>query len=231
MAEDNESQDESIPSIDEQILKLLNKRLAVSEKQGLQHQKGNDVHLLSEEEQIIQRLSELNTGPLDLKNLRLLFQEIFSLSKKANRPRKISYLGPEATFTHMAAMNHFGRSAAYFPQLGIRDVFLEVEKERCDFGVVPVENSIEGSVNYTLDLFFESNMKICAEKYQTISHDLLSKTGRLEDIKVVYSHPQPIAQCRGWLRKNLPNASLEECSSTSFAAQKVGSIYHALLSS
>jgi chorismate mutase/prephenate dehydratase len=229
MADNHEDPTESIHSIDSQILKLLNKRLKVSEKLGLQpRDTGNaDVNLLSEEEKTIHRLSELNTGPLDPKNLRLLFQDIFSLSKEAHRPRKISYLGPEATFTHMAAMNHFGRSASYFPQLSIRDVFVEVEKERCDFGVVPVENSIEGSVNYTLDLFFESGMKICAEKYQTISHDLLSKTGRLDDIKVVYSHPQPIAQCQGWLRKNIPHARLEECSSTSFAAQKIGNIYHA----
>jgi chorismate mutase/prephenate dehydratase len=124
-------------------------------------------------------------------------------------------------------MNHFGDSASFLPQPGIRDVFLEVEKERCDFGVVPVENSIEGSVNYTLDLFLESSLKICAEKYLTISHDLLSKSKKLDEIKVVYSHPQPIAQCRGWLRKNIPNARIEECRSTSFAAQKVVDIHDA----
>ncbi|RJP79264.1 MAG: prephenate dehydratase [Desulfobacteraceae bacterium] len=229
MAENNDSLKGSIQSIDDEILKLVNKRLAVSEQLGLQQQADDnaDMNLLAEEEKEILRLSGKNTGPLDQNRLRLLFQEIFSLSIEVSRRRKISYLGPEATFTHIAAMSHFGRSASYIPQLSIRDVFIEVEKKRCDFGVVPVENSIEGSVNYTLDLFFESSMKICAEKYQTISHDLLSRTGRLEDIKVVYSHPQPIAQCRGWLRKNLPNARLEECSSTSFAAQKVGDMYHA----
>lgn len=220
---------DSIRTIDDRILELINKRLEVSEKLGLLRQTDDnaDIHLLSEEEKTIHRLSGQNTGPLDQNRLRLLFHEIFGLSREAYRPRKISYLGPEATFTHIAAMSHFGSSASYLPQLSIRDVFIEVEKKRCDFGVVPVENSIEGSVNYTLDLFFESSMKICAEKYQTISHDLLSRTGKLEDIKVVYSHPQPIAQCRVWLRKNLPNARLEECSSTSFAAQKVGDMYHA----
>ncbi len=220
---------DSIRAIDDRILELINKRLEISEKIGLLRQTDDnaDIHLLSEEEKTIHRLSAQNAGPLDQNRLRLLFHEIFGLSREAYRPRKISYLGPEATFTHIAAMSHFGSSVSYLPQLSIREVFIEVEKKRCDFGVVPVENSIEGSVNYTLDLFFESSMKICAEKYQTISHDLLSKSGKLEDIKVVYSHPQPIAQCRVWLRKNLPNARLEECSSTSFAAQKVGDMYHA----
>ncbi len=220
---------DSIRAIDDRILELINKRLEIAEKLGLLRQTDDnaDIHLLSEEEKTIHRLSGQNTGPLDQNRLRLLFHEIFGLSREAYRPRKISYLGPEATFTHIAAMSHFGSSASYLPQLSIRDVFIEVEKKRCDFGVVPVENSIEGSVNYTLDLFFESSMKICAEKYQTISHDLLSRSGKLEDIKVVYSHPQPIAQCRVWLRKNLPNVRLEECSSTSFAAQKVGDMYHA----
>ncbi len=229
MADNHESLLNSFQSIDEQILELINKRLEVSERLGLLRQTDDnaDVNLLSEEEKIIHRLLEQNTGPLNPKDLRLLFHEIFSLSRDVHRPRKISYLGPEATFTHIAAMSHFGRSASYLPQLSIRDVFIEVEKKRCDFGVVPVENSIEGSVNYTLDLFFESSMKICAEKYQTISHDLLSKSGKLEDIEVVYSHPQPIAQCRVWLRKNLPKARLEECSSTSFAAQKVGNMNYA----
>jgi len=212
----------SISLIDNYILDLINRRLDLILKLGaLQKEKNLETLLHSDEERSIKRLSELNSGPLDPKKMRILFKNIFSISQEAIKPRRISYLGPEATFTHIATINHFGDSASFLPQSGIRDVFLEVEKERCDFGVVPVENSIEGSVNYTLDLFFESNLKICAEKYLTISHDLLSKSKKLEEIKVVYSHPQPIAQCREWLRKNIPNARIEECRSTSFAAQKV----------
>jgi chorismate mutase/prephenate dehydratase len=96
---------------------------------------------------------------------------------------------------------------------------MEVEKGSCQYGVVPVENSIEGAVNYTLDLFYESDLKICSEIYQSISHDLLSKTGNLEDIQVIYSHPHAFAQCRKWLRKHLPDCSLKECGSTASAAK------------
>ncbi|MFO7557868.1 MAG: prephenate dehydratase [Desulfobacterales bacterium] len=229
MAADSiESLINSINLIDNQLLNLINKRVEFVLKMGALQQETNVETLLhSDEERSIRRLLEVNSGPLDPKKIRTLFKNIFSLSQEAIKPRRISYLGPEATFTHIAAINHFGDSASFLPQPGIRDVFLEVEKERCDFGVVPVENSIEGSVNYTLDLFFESNLKICAEKYLTISHDLLSKSKKPDEIKVVYSHPQPIAQCRGWLRKNIPNARIEECKSTSFAAQKVVDIQNA----
>jgi len=226
--DDIESFMNSISLVDSQLLDLINRRLELTLKLGaLQKEKDLGTLLYSDEERSIKRLSELNAGPLDPKKMRLLFKNIFSISQEAIKPRRISYLGPEATFTHIAAINHFGDSTSFLPQPGIRDVFLEVEKGRCDFGVVPVENSIEGSVNYTLDLFFESNLKICAEKYLTISHDLLSKSKKLEQIKVVYSHPQPIAQCRGWLRKNIPNARIEECGSTSSAAQKVVDIQDA----
>ncbi len=227
-SDDIESSINSMNLIDNHILDLINRRLELALKlKTLQNEKNLEPLTYSDEECSIKRLSELNSGPLDPKKMRILFKNIFSISQEAVKPRRISYLGPEATFTHIAAMNHFGDSASFLPQPGILDVFLEVEKERCDFGVVPVENSIEGSVNYTLDLFFEFNLKICAEKYLTISHDLLSKSKKLEEIKVVYSHPQPIAQCRGWLRKNIPNARIEECRSTSFAAQKVVDIQDA----
>jgi chorismate mutase/prephenate dehydratase len=117
-------------------------------------------------------------------------------------------------------MNYFGYTAELVPQSSIRDVFREVEKGSCDYGVVPVENSIEGSVNLTLDFLFESDLKICAERYLTISHDLLSVSGNREDVKIICSHPQPIAQCRKWIRDNLPNVLIEECTSTAYAAKK-----------
>jgi len=217
----------SIASIDDDILRLINQRRELTINMGALKKKNLETLLQSNDEKSIKRLSVLNSGPLDPKKMQILFRNIFSISQEVVKPRRISYLGPEATFTHIAAMNHFGDSSSFFPQPDIRDVFHEVEKERCDFGVVPVENSIEGSVNYTLDLFFESNLKICAEKYLTVSHDLLSKSKKPDDIHVIFSHPQPIAQCRGWLRKNLPNAKIEECKSTSFAAQKVVDIHDA----
>jgi chorismate mutase/prephenate dehydratase len=117
-------------------------------------------------------------------------------------------------------MELFGHSSVYVPQTSIRDVFFDVSKGQSDYGVVPVENSIEGAVNHTLDLFFESDLKICAEKYLNVSHAVLSRAGSIDDIEVIYSHPQAFAQCRSWIRKNLPNATLSECSSTAIAAQK-----------
>ena len=211
----------SINNIDDNILNLINRRLLLAKEIGQIKELNNEPILDSARETtIIKRLSSLNKGHLSNNALHHIFTEIIAASREIQKPQLVTYLGPEATFTHIAAIKHFGRSVSFVPQPSIRDVFSEVEKGVCHYGVTPVENSIEGAVNYTLDLFFESNLKICAELYLNISLDLLSKTGNLDDIKVIYSHPQPIGQCRGWLRKNLPEIVPEECSSTAYAAQK-----------
>ncbi len=210
-----------IDRIDNTLLELINNRLELSKQVGqVKKEKNIPIVSIHRERELIDRLCKQNPGPLGNDALVHLFTDIMSACRDIQRPQRITYLGPEATFTHIAALTHFGRSAFFFPQPTIQDVFLEVEKGSADYGVVPVENSIEGSVNYTLDLFFESDLKICSEKYLTITQDLLSLSGSINDIKIVYSHPQPIGQCRNWLRKHLPHASLEECSSTSFAAKK-----------
>lgn len=210
-----------VDRIDTEILTLINRRLRLATKIGnFKDLQKTPVISPEREHAILERLRSSNTGPLEDQQLRHIFLDIIAASREIQKPQRIVYLGPEATFTHIAAMRHFGRSATFIPQSSIRDVFLDVEKEACQYGVVPVENSIEGSVNYTLDLFFESDLKICAEVYLTISHDLLSANGCLQDIHVVYSHPQPFGQCRRWLRKNLPDVKLEECSSTAAAAKK-----------
>ncbi|MDM8525741.1 prephenate dehydratase [Desulfococcaceae bacterium HSG8] len=215
----------AIDDIDEKLLELLNKRLGLALTAGrAKAQKGAQVLDNTRENAILQRVSALNKGPLTQNSLRQIFKQIMAASRELQRAHRVTYLGPEATFTHIAAMNHFGESVSFIPQSNIREVFREVEKGACHYGVVPIENSIEGSVNSTLDLFFESNLKICAEKYQPISHDLLSVTGNLEDIRVIYSHPQAFAQCRLWLQKYVPNAALEECSSTAHAAQKASEL-------
>ena len=211
----------SIDDIDDNILDLINRRLLLAKEIGRIKELNNEPILDSARETtIIKRLSSLNKGHLSNNALHHIFTEIIAASREIQKPQLVTYLGPEATFTHIAAIKHFGRSVSFVPQPSIRDIFSEVEKDACHYGVTPVENSIEGAVNYTLDLFFESNLKICAELYLNISLDLLSKTGNLDDIKVIYSHPQPIGQCRGWLRKNLPEIVPEECSSTAYAAQK-----------
>lgn len=210
-----------IDAIDETLLEMLNKRLGFALDIGRAKAKtAAPVLDHTRENAILNRLSELNQGPLSKTSVRRIFKEIMAASRELQKEHRVTYLGPKATFTHIAAMNYFGDAVSFVPQGSIRDVFREVEKGACRYGVVPVENSIEGSVNNTLDLFFESDLYICAEKYQPISHDLLSNAGGLENIRVIYSHPQAFAQCRRWLQTYLPKVPLEECSSTSYAAQK-----------
>ena len=211
----------SIDEVDRKILDLINRRLLLAKQIGrIKEQKGEKVLDTARESNIINRLLNLNKGPLSKNALHHIFVEIIASSREVQKKEIITYLGPEATFTHIAAMNHFGHTVSFVPQASIRDIFGEVEKGACTYGVVPVENSIEGTVNYTLDLFFESDLKICAEIYHTISHDLLSKTDSLKDITKVYSHPHAFAQCRKWIGEHLPELVLEECSSTARAAQK-----------
>ncbi|MCD6224910.1 MAG: prephenate dehydratase [Deltaproteobacteria bacterium] len=211
----------AIDEIDAEILDLINQRLLHAREIGrVKHEKGGRVLDNRREIEIMDRLISLNKGPVRNDTIIQIFQDIISESREIQRPQKVSYLGPEATFTHIAAMSHFGRPPSFLPQTSIRDVFTEVEKGASAYGVVPVENSIEGSVNHTLDLFFESDLKICAEIYQSISHELLSLTGDLNEIEKIYSHPQAFGQCRKWLRRYLPDIPLEECSSTARAAQK-----------
>ena len=212
---------DSIDNIDSKIVSMINERLNISLKVGdLKKQFDNQVLDKSRENLIMQRLSSMNDGPVSNTVLQYIFSVIMSASRELQKPLSIAYLGPEATYTHIAAMSHFNYCGKFQPQSNISEIFAEVERGACQYGVVPVENSIEGAVNHTLDLLFESNVKIVAEKYQVISHDLMSETGDMKDIKVIYSHPQPFAQCRNWLQRNLPDAVLEECSSTAHAAQK-----------
>jgi chorismate mutase/prephenate dehydratase len=132
---------------------------------------------------------------------------------------KVAFLGPVATFTHVAAMQQFGLSATLVAQKSISAVFDEVERGRADYGVVPVENSNEGVVTHTLDMFMETGLKIYAEILLEISHDLLSLSGNIEDVQRIYSHPQALAQCRKWLEENMPDIPLIDVASTAAAAQ------------
>lgn len=212
---------EKIDEIDDRLLELINRRLQLALDIGkAKAGKGSQVQDNIRESEILRRLDSQNKGPLDKNMLRQIFLQIIGSSRSLQSANRVSYLGPEATFTHIAAMKHFGHSVSLLPQGSIRDVFTEVEKGACHYGVVPVENSLEGTVNVTLDLLFESDLNICAEKYLPISHDLLSNCSKIDDIRVVYSHPQAFAQCARWIRNNLPGIELEECGSTAKAAQK-----------
>ena len=212
----------AIDKIDADLVALINERLNISKKVGeLKEKFDSQVLDKSRENIIMDRLLKLNHGPVSDVTLQYIFSVLIAASRQLQKTQTISYLGPAATYTHTAAMNHFGYSGKFVPHATIRDIFIEVARGTSHYGVIPVENSIEGAVNYTLDLLFESDIKICGEKYQAISHDLLSETGNIDDIEVVYSHSQAFSQCRTWLQKNLPNVICKECGSTANAAKKI----------
>jgi chorismate mutase/prephenate dehydratase len=217
-----------IDSIDNRIVELLNERARMVVEVGkLKSGSNMEFHVPGRERQIYERLLSINPGPFPNDALRSIYREIISASLALESPMKVAYLGPRATFSHLATMQQFGLSAELVPLKSIPSVFEEVEKGKALYGLVPVENSTEGVVSHTLDMFVESSLKINAEVLLEVHHDLLSRTGRLEDIKKVYSHPQPIAQCRQWLDENLPGVPLVDVASTAVAAQIVSEDYTA----
>jgi len=212
-----------IDTLDGEILKLINQRLKLAQEIGRQKQEQGLATLNNARESLVlQHLKKLNRGPLTQTALQLIFKEIMAAARELQSRHKVSFLGPEASFTHLAALGHFGGETIMLPQTSVAEVFQSVLQERCHYGMVPVENSIEGAVNHTLDLFYTSDLQICAERYQKISHDLLTAEKiPLQDIKTVFSHAQAFAQCRRWLKENLPGAILTECGSTAEAAHRV----------
>ncbi len=210
-----------IDDIDREILGLLNKRMTISEQIGLlKAALGRDVIDTAREGEILQKLASMNTGPLPEKTLRGIYREIFSGSRALQSPVTVAFLGPDGTYTHEAALERFGHSASYIPCSTVAEIFREVEQGGGRFGVVPVENSIEGSVRATLDELMTSSVGACGEISLQISHALVNLSGKMEDIRKVVSHPQALAQCRRWLDARLPGIPLEDASSTAKAAQQ-----------
>jgi len=211
-----------IDKIDEHILDSLNERARLSLVIGkAKSRKSTSAYVPDREEEIYKRLLSKNNGPLSSDSLKAIYREIMSSSLSLEKPLKITYLGPPFTFTHLAALKKFGSSVEYVACSSITDIFVEVERDRADYGVVPIENSIEGAVNHTLDMLIDSSLKICSEIYLEVSHNLLSKSSNLEKIKMVYSNPQVFGQCRLWLEGNMPGVELREVSSTTKAAEIV----------
>jgi len=209
-----------IDQIDAEILKLINKRAAVVMEVGkVKRTTKSDYHVLDREHRIYQRLTRLNQGPFPTSSIRPVFKEIISASLSLEHELRVAYLGPEATFCHIAAIQQFGQSATFMQSRSLRDIFNMVERGESDYGVVPIENTTEGVVNPTLDMFIDSQLKICAEILLEVSHHLLSKKGRLEGIKEIYSHAQAIAQCSSWLERNVSHVPVVEVFSTAKAAQ------------
>ncbi|TAK01739.1 MAG: prephenate dehydratase [Candidatus Manganitrophaceae bacterium] len=209
-----------IDEIDERILALLNDRARIVQEVGkIKKSQQADFYAPSREKAIYDRLMQLNPGPFPNEAIRSVFREIISASLSLESPIRVAYLGPRATFSHLATLQRFGFSVTDLPVNSIKEVFDEVERGRADFGVVPIENSTEGVVNHTLDLFIDSPLKIFGEILLDVSHHLQSKSGKIEEVRKIYSHPQPIAQCKYWLEKNLPQIPLVEVSSTTRAAE------------
>lgn len=209
-----------IDSIDNKILGLLKQRLQCAKEIGRLKSTVNRAKWDPlRERQIYERLIKDNREEFPEKPLLSIFHEIITTCRLSQKKAEVAYLGPAATFTHLAGVKHFGHAAEYRPMESIEDVFAEVERGRTQYGIVPVENSIEGSVFSTLDSFMKHRVKICGEVRLEISHNLVSQSGNLEDIKTVASHSQPLAQCREWLKKNLPGVPTLPVFSTSAAAR------------
>ncbi|MCR4335790.1 MAG: prephenate dehydratase [archaeon] len=217
-----EKQRKEIDEVDEKILELLGKRIGLAKEIGQEKKQENiSIYDPVREQEVLEKLHKKNKGTMEMKDLEGIFKEIFSASRKAQGNLKIAFLGPETTFTHAAALVHFGSAPEYLSKDSIKEVFRAVEKSEAEFGVVPIENSLEGSVTRTYDMFLDSNLKIVAEIAQEINHNLISKH-RLKDVKKLYTHPMAFSQCKNWIAKNLPKAEIIEVSSTAKGAESAG---------
>jgi len=212
---------DKIDRIDQEILRLLNERAKLAiEIAEIKRSKGLSFYDPVREKNVIDKVLKLNEGPFSNDVIKTFFREILSATLALQESQKISYLGPEGTFTHLAAIKYFGSFAQFEPQESIKSIFESVEKGLSRFGVVPIENSNEGTVTYTLDMFTQYEVKICGEIIIPITLHLLSLTGEKEKIKKIYSHPHAKAQCREWLSKNMPNIPLYDVASTAEAARQ-----------
>ncbi len=210
-----------IDCIDTQLISLLSRRQEISTAVGqIKKKRGMEIFDPAREEKIMRRLTSGDLGALTKDAVKHIYNEIISASRAVQESLTVAYFGPEATFTHQAAISLFGHSASMRASEAIEDVFGLVEKGICRQGVVPIENSYEGSVNITLDMLYKYKLKIISEIFLRIRHHVLSKADDINKIKYLYSHPMPLAQCRGWIRGNLPkNVTIKEVGSTSLAAK------------
>lgn len=214
-----EEKRKQIDALDEQLLQVLNERIKAAIEIGrLKHEHGHEVYVPARERAVLERVLRLNEGPLEEQSVLAIYREIMSAALALEHDVRIAYLGPQATFTHQAARSRFGASVTYEACQTIADVFAAVQKRAAGYGVVPIENSTEGAVTHTLDEFLNTPLKICAEIYLPISHNLMA-AGAKEQIKRLYSNPQVFGQCRQWLYTHLPEADLVPVSSTARAAE------------
>lgn len=213
---------ERIDTLDRQIQELISERARCAQAIAAIKQAAGDTsnfYRPEREAQVLRRVLERNRGPLSNEEIGRLFREIMSICLALEEPLQIAFLGPEGTFTQAAALKHFGRSVRTTPLRVIDEVFREVESGAADYGVVPVENSTEGVVNHTLDMFLQSPLKICGEVQLRIHHHLIGHSEDIHAIRRIYSHQQSLAQCRRWLDLNLPDIERVSVSSNGEAAR------------
>ena len=209
-----------IDELDAQIVELINERAKHAIQIGaIKARGGLKAYNPSREIQVYRKVAARNHGPLPSAAFNAIYREIMSATIALERPTRVAFFGQPGTFTHLAALTKFGASVEYIPTRDIRDVFLAVSRGRADYGLVPIENSTEGGVNQSIDMFAETRLKIASEVYLSIHQHLLAKCP-LKDIKVVYSFGQPFAQCRNWLTGHLGNAEKREVPSTAAAAER-----------
>ena len=212
-----------IDQIDRSIQALIAERARFAHQVGKAKGKlaaAVDYYRPEREAQVLRMVVDRNEGPLSDEVLVHVYREIMSACLAQQEPLKIGYLGPEGTFSQQAVLKHFGRSAMGLPMASIEEVFQEVEAGNADFGVVPVENSGQGTIQITLDMFLTSNLKICGEVELRVQQFLMSRSGRIDDIERIYAHPQSFAQTAGWLRANLPKVEKVPVSSNAEGARR-----------
>jgi len=214
-----------IDALDTQLQTLINRRAGLAKAIGLAKSSDTDsgpvnYYRPEREAQVLRAVKARNEGPLKDAEIVALFREIMSMCLAQEEPVKVGYLGPEGTFTQSAVEKHFGKAVHGLPLVTIEDVFREVESGTADFGIVPIENSTEGTVNHTLDMFMNSSLIICGEVELRIRHHLLGAMDSLDDVQRVSAHPQALAQCRAWLREFLPDAVLVPATSNAEGARR-----------
>jgi chorismate mutase/prephenate dehydratase len=212
-----------IDAVDNGIQDLLNQRAMLAREAGIsKHPDGHtvDFYRPERESQVLRRLLERNQGPLRNEEILRLFREIMSACLAQEEPLKVGYLGPEGTFSQTATYKHFGHATRALALLSVDEVFHEVEAGHADFGVVPVENSTEGAVNHTLDRLLSSPLKICGEVELRIHQFLMGAMDRLDKVQRICSHPQSLAQCRGWLDEHMPRVSRVAVTSNAEGARR-----------
>jgi chorismate mutase/prephenate dehydratase len=211
---------DAIDAVDLEILDRLNERARLVQQVGEEKRtRQAPVYVAGRERDLIARLVGHNDGPFPTAAIAHVFREIISATRSLEELVRVGFLGPEGTFSHQAVSRQFGAQIERIPALTVREVFALTEKGKCHYGVVAVENTTEGAVAETFDCLVESELSICGELMLEVPQCLLSLSGRIEDVKRVASHPQPLGQCRLWLQRHLPHADTQEASSTAAGAE------------